>query len=120
MWSARAAMYVLWGCLATNAVSFFGGFSTFDTAQSHFRAPRAPTIRARDATCLSRSPPGARLHRTDLTFHSVSGLLLALTVINKGHYLYLWYIVLVFSAPQLLVDSWTLFSLLVVGRKRRW
>jgi len=41
-------------------------------------------------------------------------------VINKGHYLYFWYIVLVFSTPALLVDLWTLFSLLVIGRKRRW
>lgn len=35
----------------------------------------------------------------DITFHSVAGLLLALTVINKGHFLYLWYIMLIFSGP---------------------
>ena len=56
----------------------------------------------------------------DLTFHSIAGLLLALTVINKGHYLYLWYIVAIFSGPQLLADLWTLFSILCIGRKRRW
>ena len=49
-----------------------------------------------------------------------AGILLALTVINKGHYLYLWYIVLVFSGPQLLADTWMLLSLLFIGRKRRW
>ena len=56
----------------------------------------------------------------DLTFHSIAGLLLALTVINKGHYLYLWYITLVFSGPQLLADLGTLLSLLLIGRKRRY
>ena len=47
LWIARAAMYTLFAILAVNAVSFFGGFSTFDTAQSLFRAhppatPRPP------------------------------------------------------------------------------
>ena len=47
-------------------------------------------------------------------------MLLALTVINKGHYLYLWYVVTIFSGPPFLADLWTLFSLVCIGRKRRW
>lgn len=92
MWYARWSVFVAFFIQAVNAVSFFGGFSTFDTALSLFH----------------------------LCFHSVSGLLIALTVINKGHFLYLWYIVLVLGSPQLLADVWTLFSLLIIGRKRRW
>ena len=58
----------------------------------------------------------------DLTFHSVAGGLLALTVINKGHYLYLWYNALIFSVPQLLADVWTMLKLTCggAGGKRRW
>ena len=56
----------------------------------------------------------------DLTFHAVAGMLVALTVINKGHFLYLWYIVLVFSTPQVLVDVSTFVAACVLGGKRRW
>lgn len=92
MWVGRIACFVAMFILLINAISFFGGFSTFDTALSLFH----------------------------LCFHSLSGMLLALTVINKGHFLYLWYIVLVLGSPQLLADVWTLFSLLCIGRKRNW
>merc|ERR1719198_1907952 len=60
MWVARVAIYINFLCDATNAVSFFGGFSTFDTTLSLFHT----------------------------TFHGISGILLAFTVINKGHYLF--------------------------------
>ena len=56
----------------------------------------------------------------DLTFHSIAGMLLAICVINKGHYLYLWYITGFFSGPQLLADAYVFMALLLVGRKRRW
>ena len=54
MWAARAAMYVLMACLAVNAVSFFGGFSTFDVGLSVFREPRYRT-RAQIMTGRARS-----------------------------------------------------------------
>ena len=92
MWVSRFAMYTLFLCLLVNSISFFGGFTTFDTPVSIF----------------------------NLTFHAVGGMLLALTVIHKGHYLYLWYIVGIFSGPPFLTDLVTLFSLLCIGRKRRW
>ena len=38
MWIARIAMYMLMACLLVNSVSFFGGFTTFDTPLSLFRA----------------------------------------------------------------------------------
>lgn len=91
MYIARAAMYTLFFFQALNAFNFLTGFSTFDTTAGLFH----------------------------LTMHSVTGVLLALTVINKGHYLYLWYIVLVFGAPQFFVDAWMLLKTLVVGGKRR-
>jgi hypothetical protein len=47
-------------------------------------------------------------------------LLIALTVLNKGHFLYLWYIVLVFSGPQVVVDAGTFIVTCVIGGKRRW
>lgn len=58
--------------------------------------------------------------RADLTFHSIASLLITLTVMNKEHYLYLWYIVLVFSGPQVVLDLWNLTTVLCLGRKRRW
>ena len=91
-WSARSATYVTFACLLVNAISFFGGFTTFDTTLSLFH----------------------------LTFHSVAGLLLALTIINKGHFYFLWYITLIFSGPQLLADAWAFLSLNIIGRKRVW
>ena len=56
----------------------------------------------------------------DLTFHSIASLLITLTVMNKGHYMYLWYIVLVFSGPQVVFDVLNLAMVLCLGRKRRW
>ena len=92
LWSARFATYVTFAVLLVNAISLFGGFSTFDTALSLFH----------------------------LTFHSVAGLLLTLTVINKGHFYFLWYITLIFSGPQLLADAWVFLSLILIVRKRNW
>ena len=63
--------------------------------------------------------PCALFFRADLTFHSVASLLLTLTVLNKGHFLFLWYIALIFSLPQILLDLWTLMLTFVIGRKQR-
>ena len=57
MWIARAAIYTVMGCLAVNAVSFLGGFSTFDTSLSLFRA------RARARRRPVRSAPQPRAER---------------------------------------------------------
>lgn len=89
--SARSALWLMIAFIAVNAISFFFGFSTFERTLSLFH----------------------------LTFHAVSGLLLGLTVIHKGHYLYLWYIVLIFGIPQVVCDTWSIGSHLFLGRRRK-
>lgn len=86
---ARAAVYLLFACVGINAISFFGGFSTFHVPLSLFH----------------------------ITFHAVGSVLVALTVMNRGHYLYLWYIVGVFACPQLLCDLWCLTAASLRTRK---
>lgn len=53
MRQARAAMILCFCILFVNAVGFLGGFSTFDLAQSLFRARRA------QPPCVARRGPHA-------------------------------------------------------------
>ena len=88
--SARWALWLLLIFLSVNAVSFFCGFSTFDRALSLFH----------------------------LIFHAVGATLLGLVVINKAHYLYFWYILLIFSGPQVLCDAFSITSTILRGRRK--
>ena len=95
---------------------------------------------AHPSPCLSAFAPGLA-HRSepqrtsrrgrgplrcaDLTFDALGGLLLGLTVISKGHFLYMWYIVLIFAVPQTLADLWVLISTYlgifgIIGRRRKF
>ena len=56
---------------------------------------------------------------TDIVAHALGSILFSLVVINKAHYLYLWYIVIFFSVPQLLCELYGFGSVLLLG-KRRW
>lgn len=73
------------------SIGFFGGFTTFDAPYSIFH----------------------------LVCHSCAGILLALVVTQKLHYLYIWYIFAFFSVVPLLAEVFAVFSVLVL-RKRRW
>ena len=64
-------------------------------------------------------PTSCAVSAADIVAHTVGGLLLTLVVINKAHYLYVWYIVGVFSGSQLLAEAYTFTTVLLLG-KRRW
>ena len=88
------------------------------------------TRRSRSSVRASCRPPPARIlprmraltplaASTDLLCHTLGGLLISAVVIQKAHYVYLWYIFAFFSAVPLVAELAGLTSVLVL-RKRRW
>ena len=86
---AAVVLTIIFQCIC--AFGFLFGFSTFDLHKSVMH----------------------------LGCHTVAGFLLALTVILKGHYAYIWYIFAFFSVVPTIVEIGGLFAICFF-KKRRW
>mmetsp|Transcript_14380 Transcript_14380/g.32848 ORF Transcript_14380/g.32848 Transcript_14380/m.32848 type:complete len:142 (-) Transcript_14380:491-916(-) len=86
-----AACLLMVGCFLVLSFGFFGGFSMF-------------------------SPGLALLHTT---LHVIGGILLSVTVLDKWHYVTVWYTFGFFSALPACVELGAIFDVLVM-HKARW